>query len=377
MSCAIADAPAALSVGVPIAVEARAEGELATVGVIIPAYKPSRDLLDTLDGLRREGFGRVFVVDDGSGSAFREVFDEASAREHVVLVRHAVNLGKGAALRTGMHAAMNEGAFGAVVTADADGQHLPADIARVARRTLERDDTLVLGSRAFKERVPLRSAFGNITTRWVTRVFSGLALSDTQTGLRGLPVRLLPALLRLPLNGYEFEMEMLLTLRQRGCRFDEVPIETVYIDGNASSHFRVLRDSMRIYAVFARYLVASASTALIDLLLFAIVFQISGYIGLSMVLARTGAGVYQFVVCRSLVFRSGRSVLWSAARYVAVVALSGAISYAVLTAGVIVLGGPVLWWKIIAELVLFVGIFAVQRVFVFPPPVAYESEAPR
>ncbi|QOC30409.1 glycosyltransferase family 2 protein [Microbacterium hominis] len=197
--------------------------------VLIPAYEPDGRLVDVIAALTAAAPETpVLVVDDGSGERFAPVFAAAAAAGAVVL-RHGRNRGKGAALRTGFAHAARAWPGAAVVTADADGQHTPADIRRVAeavdpdgaRRPRElvgqsagsasgpragtpaatptattptaddaaRARTIVLGARAFSGEVPLRSRVGNGTTRWAFRLATGQRLRDTQTGLRGVSGR--------------------------------------------------------------------------------------------------------------------------------------------------------------------------------------------
>src|SRR6185369_8570471 len=166
----------------------------------------------------------------------------------------AVNLGKGAALKTGInHALCTFPGLTGIVTADADGQHHPEDIRRVAETQREHPDALVMGARTFDADVPLRSRFGNILTRRLMQTLIGTKLQDTQTGLRGIPVGLAERLLLVEARGYEFELEMLIAARQAGVPVVEVPIRTIYEPGNKSSHFNPLTDSMKIYFVLLRF----------------------------------------------------------------------------------------------------------------------------
>lgn len=353
---------------------ARAESDTMTTGtltnitVLIPAYKPDETLLTLLNQLKDEGYRRLIVVDDGSGEACERIFERARAVPGVRVLRHAVNMGKGAALLTGLNDALvcDPDIIG-VVTADADGQHLPKDIRAIAQDLAANPGALVMGVRAFEGDVPARSALGNSVTRHVFRVVARSKLSDTQTGLRGIPTGSVKDLLTMHANRYEFEMSMLVELRVRGVRVVQREIETVYEPGNPTSHFRAFRDSMRIYSVFARFFVTSGLTFLIDLGVFALVYALSDNIMLSMLIARVCAGVYQFVMCRSFVFRSGRSVRSSAIRYAALVLGSGAVSYGLLTSGVLALNIGVFSGKLIAEAILFIANFAIQRLLVFPP----------
>ncbi len=224
------------------------------VAVLIPAYNPDQGLASLVAELRRTGrFCEIIVVNDGSGDACHPLWDLLAAMPGVTVLHHAVNLGKGAALKTGLNhfcCAVPQGH--AVVTADADGQHLVADIIRVAQRMDDAETSLVLGCRQFSGDVPWRSRLGNLATRFAFRVLAGQRLGDTQSGLRGIPRRLAMELLRSPYAGYEFELDMLIRCRQWRVPIIECPIATVYLEGNRTSHFKPLRDSLRIYCVLFR-----------------------------------------------------------------------------------------------------------------------------
>src|SRR4051794_30123890 len=211
------------------------------LAVVIPAYRPSAGIIDLIRKLTEKRLPAVIIVDDGSGPDFRDIFEQAAAFPTVQVLRHAVNLGKGAALKTAFnHVLCTIPDLTGVVTADADGQHHPDDIERVAAALLARPEALVLGARAFEGDVPLRSKIGNIATRKLMHALLGQRLTDTQTGLRGIPASLLPRLLRLEATGYEFELEMLIAAHQLAVPVVEQTIQTIYEPGNPSSHFNPL-----------------------------------------------------------------------------------------------------------------------------------------
>jgi glycosyltransferase involved in cell wall biosynthesis len=216
------------------------------VVVLIPAYEPDRRLVDVVAGLRRRApHWQVLVVDDGSGRAYTHLFTDVAALGATVLT-HSTNQGKGAALKTGFAWIMEHAPGEDTVCADSDGQHLIRDVVRVAGAV--RPAAMVLGGRRFTGKVPFRSRFGNTVTRHVFRALSGIALYDTQTGLRAYPHELLGWLLSVPGDGFEYEFQALLRARSAGVQIVEVEIETVYRVRENSSHFRALRDSWRIYA---------------------------------------------------------------------------------------------------------------------------------
>ena len=249
---------------------------------VVPAYNPGETLPWLVDALRRRL--SLVVVDDGSEDA--SVFERLSKREGVTVLTHAANRGKGAALKTAFrHVVEHRPDAAGVVTVDADGQHLPEDALKVAARLKERVSprpvispspgvspspvvppgavvsagSVVFGVRRFDGAVPPRNRFGNLVARAAVRALLGVRLSDTQTGLRGIPAGLLPALLDIPFDRYEFETEMLRTIREARLDIEEVPIRTVYFEAGRGSHFRPLRDSMRICRVLLRHAPARAA----------------------------------------------------------------------------------------------------------------------
>ncbi len=220
--------------------------------IIIPAYKPDEKLIRLLDDLKEMTAARILVVNDGSGEAFDDVFRQAKERCHVLL-NHPVNRGKGAALKTAFSYLLEEGTeTGAICTADADGQHLPGDIVRCLKCAEENPDTLVLGSRSFRGDVPARSRFGNSASRITFHILMGKRVYDTQTGLRAFTPALLPQMLEISEDRYEYEMRMLCNAVRKKTPIKEVEIETVYIEENKSSHFNPLKDAMKVYGLLIR-----------------------------------------------------------------------------------------------------------------------------
>lgn len=333
---------------------------------LIPAYKPSPDFPGFVDDLIRCGVERIYVVDDGSGPWFRMRFGEAAARSQVHLLRHAVNLGKGAAIKTGINAILCDYPEArVVVTADADGQHAPEDVVAVAQKACDNPGALVLGSRVFAKGVPLRSKLGNNATKIVLRIVAGHKLSDTQTGLRAIPADLLPDLLRLPSNGYEFELDMLLLSRSHRLRILEKPIRTIYLDGNVSSHFNPLLDSMRIYFVLLRFTLISMCTAVLDNLLFSACYLYTRNQAISQVVGRVGAMTFNFATVKRLVFNTRGRVLKEFLQYLALVVVSGTVSYGMIVLLTSRFGMGVLKAKLLAEGILFFANFLVQRDVIF------------
>jgi glycosyltransferase involved in cell wall biosynthesis len=331
--------------------------------VLIPAFEPNEALLALVASLRtRPEVGGIIVVDDGSGPDYRELFESLDA----IVLRHESNQGKGAALKTGLrHARARFPDSVGVVTADADGQHATTDIARVAAALAAAPGEIVIGARSMAASAPLRSRFGNRLARWVMRWLAGQELSDTQTGLRGIPMDCIPRLLLLPATHYDFEMDMLITCREQGWTIREVPISTIYIDHNHGSHFRPVLDSMRVSFIFLRFSGVSLLTAVLDNAVFILAMQLWPYIGPSQTLARLVAGTFQFWAAKRGVFRSPGAVAPALLRFWLLVAATGGTSY-LLIRGLLHFTtlGPVPA-KLVAETLVFFLSFVAQRNFVF------------
>lgn len=217
--------------------------------VLIPAYQPDHRFPVFAEELRRRRL-TVLVVDDGSGDTYRETFSGVRALG-IPVVTHETNRGKGAAIRTGIREIMTRYPDAAgIVTADCDGQHSADDIETIIAQMEQNPGSLILGSRDLKHGVPFRSAIGNTLIRRIFRGVTGIPLSDTQSGLRGLPACLFPSLLRLPGDRYEYEMNLLLRLKELAVPYLETPIRTIYFGRNAGSHYRTYSDSWRILKLF-------------------------------------------------------------------------------------------------------------------------------
>ncbi len=334
--------------------------------IVIPAYEPNQVLLQLVQALRRAAPEfETLVIDDGSSQTHQDVFEVLEKTDGVNILRHAVNMGKGAALKTAMNYALVRGDVETVVTADADGQHGTADILEVARLSCNTPDSIVLGVRSFGSEVPLRSRFGNILTRNVLRVFSGLKLLDTQTGLRAIPRRAMREFLKIQSNRYEFELECLLLAQQKGIDIREAPIQTIYIDGNSSSHFNPIIDSLKIYFVFLRFSLSSLSCAAIDFALFALLYAITANLLVSVVCSRLISATVNFLLARKVVFKSEGVISRQATQYVLLAAGILAVNYLAMRVLSEDLGLNVLVAKVLIETALFFASFAIQNIFIF------------
>ena len=303
--------------------------ELKHISVILPSLDPDEKLITVIDGLLQYGFTDIVLVNDGSKPENLHYFEQAASHDEVTLLHHPKNLGKGAALKTAFRWVLeNRPESAGVVTVDGDNQHHSEDTRACTLHMLE-SGKLTLGVRDFSlPHVPFKSRNGNRITSAVFKIFVGMTISDTQTGLRAIPARDLPALCRVSGDRFEYETNMLLAMKEQDIPFDEVKIRTVYIEENKSSHFRAFRDSWRIYklilAHFFRYTASSLLCALVDEGLFALLSGLLSTLlqgfwltAVPAVAARVFSSVLNFTLNKNLVFRSDCSTAKAFVRYYA------------------------------------------------------------
>ena len=301
--------------------------DLSHISVVLPSLNPDKKLLTVVNGLLEYGFTDIILVNDGSSPDNLHYFETAAQNPQVHLLHHAINRGKGAALKTAFHWFLQNrpDAIG-VVTVDGDNQHHPEDTKACALRMAETGN-IILGVRDFNQPdVPPRSRAGNKITSWVFKIFVGMKLSDTQTGLRAIPRQALEILANIQGDRFEYETNMLLAMKENALPFKEVKIRTVYIEENKSSHFRAVRDSWRIYSLilghFFKYTASSLSCALVDegmyaLLTFLLCRVLSGVTLTAVAVfgARLVSSLLNFHLNRRLVFRSSGSLLGALGKY--------------------------------------------------------------
>ena len=348
------------------------------IPVVIPAYEPDGKLSSLIGDLRAAGFLHIVVVNDGSSPSTAPLFQSIAEEYGCVVLHHHVNQGKGRALKTAFSHCLREypECIGCI-TADADGQHSPDCIGNIAEAMTETPDSLVLGVRDFnKEDVPAKSEYGNRITRNVMRYFAGISVSDTQTGLRGIPAAFMKDLLSVKGERYEFETNMLLETRRRGVSIREVPIRTIYIDENRSSHFHPVKDSIRVYMMFGKFIFSSLSSSIIDLAVFTLfcflfreteVFGGSAfsYISAATVGARVISAVFNYIMNQRVVFESETSFRKTFPRYAALAVIQMCLSALLVSALHSVLNGPELLSKIPVDTCLFLLSYYIQREVVY------------
>ena len=347
------------------------------ITVLIPAYKPDKKMLVTLDELVKAGFSDILVVNDGSGEEFEPIFDVVKKMPQCTLLVHPENKGKGAALKTAFQYFLdNREDKECIVSADADGQHLTKDIIATAMASVEQG-SVVLGVRDFNDpNVPSRSKMGNQITCGVFRLFFGMKIQDTQTGLRAFPRKYLEEILKAKGDRYEYETNMLFIINRKQIPLSEVKIETVYIEENKSSHFRVVRDSIRIYALILKYLLNAVGSAVIDELAF-FIFKNMGFLATiipipltftAAIFARIVSSLFNFFVNAKVVFGEKADVKSFVKYYIlAAVQISISASVVFLLEKVLHIESNIVSTliKVVVDTVLFFFSFRIQHKWVF------------
>lgn len=349
--------------------------EVREIPLIIPSYEPDEKLINLLEELQKDGYSNIIIVDDGSGLEYQHIFDRAKTRFNICLLQHSVNQGKGRALKTAFSHVLETmpDAVGCI-TADSDGQHTPDCIRLCAEALLQNKDSLIMGCRCFdQENVPARSEFGNKCTRVIMKYMAGVSVSDTQTGLRGIPAAFMKTLLSVKGERFEFETNMLLETKAQKVSIVEVPIQTIYIEENKSSHFNPIKDSVRIYMMFGKFLFSSLSSSVVDLALFSLFcYLLKGkqwgavsYIVASTVLARVLSAAYNYFINYKVVFQSKSSVRSTLLKYILLAVCQMLCSALLVDLLYPLFGGFEVLVKVPVDVMLFFLSFFIQREFVY------------
>ncbi len=334
--------------------------------IIIPAYQPDKKLSALVREIKENSNYAVIIVDDGSSSGCGAIFAEARNEGCTVLV-HGTNLGKGAALKTAFrYVLLQSSEKDGVVCADCDGQHSWEDIRKTAENVILHKNSIILGRREFTGPVPFRSLIGNTITRFVFSLVSGSNIRDTQTGLRGFPVKLLPWLTKVKGRRYEYEMNQLLEAKSSGCGLYEIPIRTIYDNRNKSSHFRPVRDSVKIYLPIIKFGLSSASCGIIDFGSLFLLNRLTDNLFVSVIAARAMSSLCNYILNKSLVFKaSGRNGTKSLIKYYGLAAVILICNYLLLDLFANAAGIPLFWGKLLTEGLLFTISFHAQKRYVF------------
>ncbi len=342
--------------------------------IIIPAYKPQKEIMMPFIKSVKEEFKHVVVVNDGCGQAYDSFFEEIERQDFIVL-KHYVNLGKGRAIKTAFNYVLNNypNIIG-VVTADCDGQHALEDIKKCAQKLRENPDKLIVGCRNFNEsQVPLKSRYGNKITIFTLSTFVGIKISDSQSGLRAFGKTIMEKFMQVSGERYEYETNMLISCKENNFQIAEVPISTIYIEGNTHSHFNPIKDSIVIYKIFIKYILSAISSFLLDIALFTIfvnvfpdfsINEIITKIVIATIIARIISSIYNFCINSKLVFKNNKTKK-SLLKYFTLVIIQMFVSAFAVSELFKIIGINSTLIKLVVDTIIFIVNFVIQREWVF------------
>lgn len=309
--------------------------------LVIPSLNPDERLVSYVKGLISYQFSKIILVDDGSDPKAKEIFAALHSLPECDLLVHSVNMGKGRSLKDAFNYYLQKYSqdYTGVITVDADGQHTLEDVIRLDAALPQHSDELILGVRDFDApSVPWKSKWGNKMTKYVLRLLIGgaqkkgdnqrtKAISDTQTGMRAVPNKLISSYLTLEGERFEYETNMLIEALHAHTPIQEICIQTVYIDDNRETHFRPLADSIAIYrqifATFFKYMLASLSSFLVDYSIYSLLILALGMLPLAVRIwiataaARILSSLYNYYINRSVVFKNDTNCKKTLERYYA------------------------------------------------------------
>ena len=340
--------------------------------LVLPIYQPCDKALPFLSTIDPSSFEKIVVVDDGSGEKYKPIFDDIAKLDNFIVLSYPDNHGKGYALKTGFKYVRDElPEVKGIVTADGDGQHTLEDILRVRDELSAKENMLVLGVRDFSSPdCPKRNRFGNRFSSRYFKLSTGVKVTDTQTGLRGIPSNLFDLSIGTIGDRYEYEFNFL-SDAVKAAGLSQITIKTIY-DDNANSHFHPIKDSLRVYKVPLLYLLVAITSFLIDFGLFALISHFGPtelpmmilvpYIG-----ARLVSGPYNFLMNNYIVFPGKEGFGRKLGRYAIVFVINMCIGLGLLYLFDYVFpenfGLTLL--KLFVEAIIFIVNFFVSKIFIF------------
>ena len=291
--------------------------------ILIPALNPNKEFITYVENILRKNKNcEILIVNDGSEDKYKFIFDKIEKLERCTVLIHAVNLGKGRALKTGFNYYVNnynKYEFKGVITVDSDGQHDIEDVFNIEKKLLEtKEKLLVIGARDFNEKqVPFKSKNGNKITSMLFKILYGKKISDTQTGLTYDFAR---DCISLDGERFEYEINMLIYAVNNHIKIVEQKIKTIYFNNNSETHFNPIIDSIKIYKVmfktFFKFVFSSLSSAILDVVLFTIIYNLSKKllnvemrILLSTILARLFSSFYNYLINKNVVFKDNKNII--------------------------------------------------------------------
>lgn len=329
---------------------------------LIPSYEPNEKLIDILKELKEKKF-EIVLVNDGSDKSYNKIFNRC--KKYCKYLSYDENHGKGYALKTGLKYIEKEYKDVIVITMDSDGQHTVKDAINLCNVVSKKDNTILLGKRLRSSKTPLRSRLGNAITRFAYRISTGVDIYDTQTGLRAFKSDLIPFLIDVEGERFEYEMNVLLDAPKKGIALEEEIIETIYEDNNSGTHFNTLRDSYLIYKQIIKFISSSVLSFIVDYILYVIGTIIFNSVITANIFARVISSTFNYTVNRSVVFKDKGNIKNSIIKYYLLAICILVVNTSLLYLFVDIVGLNKYLIKILIEIVLFIVSYSVQKRFIF------------
>ena len=334
--------------------------------IIIPTLNPDELLIKLTNELLKLKLNNIMIIDDGSSS--KKIFNKLNKK--IVVLHNNKNEGKGYSIKKAIKEAdkyfNNINAF---ITCDDDYQHLPDDIIKINKYLLIDNQSLVLGTRSFKNlNVPKKSRMGNEFSSKFFKLITGKYCPDTQTGLRGIPYSLKNMAINSVGNRYDYEMNFLINAANNNINLCYIPITTVYIDNNKKTHFNPIKDSYLIYKSTIDYIIIALLSFIIDISIFTILinclnFTIFKKVLICTYLARIISGLFNYYLNRKC-FNSHNRLKSELTKYL-ILFISNMIVSSLIVSFLSAINLNITIIKVLTDLFLFIVNYSISRKYIF------------
>ena len=333
--------------------------------IIIPSLNPNVELLKLIKKLKNLNLNQIIIIDDGSLEEYKSIYSEAE-NLNCEVIHHIINMGKGEAIKTGiLNADKIYRNISSFITVDSDGQHKSEDVLKLSKELEINENDIILGVRNFNNsNVPFKSKYGNKFSSIFFKLKTGVTCNDTQTGLRGIPYKYKNFSLNIDGSRYDYEMNFLIECTKKRINFKMVYIDTIYENNNSCSHFRPFKDSILIYKQPLKFLLASITSALIDLILFSVMISVKKSIILSTAFSRVISGMFNFSLNKKWSFKSKGNIKKEGLKYLALFIIQMLLS-SVLVTLLCYTYLNIIFIKIIVDLSLFIISYFIQKKYIF------------
>ena len=350
--------------------------------IVIPALNPPSSFVSYAEALRREGFSRIVVVNDGSRTDKLPVFFKLK-RLGVTVVDHPHNRGQGAALRTGFQYYLDhfQGQSDGVITLNADRQIPPSDVVRIAS-SLHNEQAmgsfaLVVGTRNLegKNVTDYDYNMGGVM-KLLYHMLMGVRLNDPLSGVFGIPDLRVRQCLEIGSDGYAYATSMTMSFEKIG--FLQVPVSYANYEEGVEPAFRKIPDTIRIlYTIFKKFIVysiTSVGASILDVIMFGIFHSITFRgnpmaIIYSTICARVISASVNYLLTKHFVFHfksdSAQETTKSAGAFFVLTAMQCICSALIVSAMKMLLGGSAVGIKVIVDTTLFFVSYKIQHKYIF------------